>query len=374
MILLKFIYYNVYMSVDDSYSIEDYLNLSATELDERITKAKKSLNGRLLILGHHYQQDDIIKFADFLGDSLKLSQQAARSDREFIVFCGVHFMAETADIVTGDWQKVILPDLTAGCSMADMADLYRVEKAWKEITNVTGEGNVLPVTYINSSADLKAFCGKKGGAICTSSSAEKIMRWALGEDKKVLFIPDEHLGRNSAIRTGIPEDEIIVWHRDIHLGGNSEAAINRAQVILWDGFCNVHMLFIPKNIEYFREKYPGINIIVHPECRREVVELSDLCGSTEFIINTVKSAPSGSSWAIGTEINLVNRLRREQPDKTIFFLSPTVCLCSTMYRIDPQHLCWTLENLVQGRVVNQVIVPEEEKKWAKTALERMLSL
>jgi len=345
------------MAVGNTYSIEDYLNLSVTELDERITEARKKLDGRLLILGHHYQQDDIIKFADFLGDSLKLSQQAARSDREFIVFCGV-----------------LLPDLTAGCSMADMADLYRVEKAWKEITNVAGEGNVLPVTYINSSADLKAFCGKKGGAICTSSSAEKIVRWALGERKKVLFFPDEHLGRNSAIRTGIPDDEIIVWHRDTHLGGNNETGINKARVILWDGFCNVHMLFLPKHIEFFREKHPGINIIVHPECRREVVELSDLCGSTEYIINTVKASPAGTSWAIGTEINLVNRLRKEQPDKTIFFLSPTVCLCSTMYRIDPQHLCWTLENLVHGNVVNQIIVPEEEKRWAKVALERMLAL
>lgn len=364
----------MYMTVGNIYSIEDYLNLSAAELDERITNARKSLNGRLLILGHHYQQDDIIRYADFRGDSLKLSQQAAKSNCEFIVFCGVHFMAETADIVTGDWQKVILPDLTAGCSMADMADLYRVEKAWKEITNVAGEDNVLPVTYINSSADLKAFCGKKGGAICTSSSAEKIVRWALGERKKVLFFPDEHLGRNSARRTGIPEDEIIVWHRDAHLGGNNEAGINKSRVILWDGFCNVHMLFLPKHIEYFREKYPEINVIVHPECRSEVVDRSDLCGSTEYIINTVKSAPQGTAWAIGTEINLVNRLRKEEPDKTIFFLSPTVCLCSTMYRIDPQHLCWILENLVNGNVVNQIIVPEEEKRWARIALERMLAL
>src|SRR3970040_1302677 len=271
--------------------IEYYLDLPADELYLTTISAKETLSRRLLILGHHYQQDDVIKFADFRGDSLKLSQEAAKSAREFIVFCGVHFMAETADIVTGDNQKVLLPDLTAGCSMADMADLYRVEKAWKEITNVAGEGNVLPVTYINSSADLKAFCGKKGGAICTSSSAEKIVRWALGERKKVLFFPDEHLGRNSAIRTGIPEDEIIIWRRDKHLGGNDEAGINNARVILWDGFCSVHMLFLPKHIEYFRERYPGINIIVHPECRREVVELSDLCGSTEYIINTVKAAP-----------------------------------------------------------------------------------
>lgn len=362
------------MKVEKTYPIEDYLNLDITELDKRITEARKSLDGRLLILGHHYQQDDIIKYADFRGDSLKLARQAAGSNCEFIIFCGVHFMAETADIVTGDRQKVILPDLTAGCSMADMADICRVEKAWEEITNVTGNDRVVPVTYINSSAVLKAFCGKMGGAICTSSSAEKIVRWALGDGNRVFFFPDEHLGRNSAIRIGIPEDEVILWHRDSHSGGHNEDGIKKARMILWDGFCSVHMLFLPKHIEYFREKYPGINIIVHPECRREVVELSDMCGSTEYIINTVKSAPSGTTWAIGTEINLVNRLRKEQPDKTIFFLSTTVCLCSTMYRIDPQHLCWALENLVNGNVVNQIIVPEEEKKWAKVALERMLAL
>lgn len=362
------------MATVRTYPLEDYLELSADDLDKRISVAKERLGRRLLILGHHYQQDDVIRFADYRGDSLKLSQEAARSDREFIVFCGVHFMAETADIITGEHQKVILPDLTAGCSMADMADLYRVEKAWKDITNVTGENNILPVTYINSSADLKAFCGKKGGPICTSSIAERVIRWALSQSEKVFFFPDEHLGRNSAFKVGIPEDEIIVWHRDEPMGKNSEDAIKRAKIILWDGFCSVHMLFLPRHVEYFRERYPGINIIVHPECRREVVELSDLCGSTEYIINTVKGAPSGTVWAIGTEINLVNRLKKEQPDKTIFFLSPTVCLCSTMYRIDPQHLCWALENLAEGRVVNQIMVPDEEKRWARLALERMLSL
>ena len=358
----------------ESYTIEEYLDLSAEEVDQRIAAAKESLNGQLLILGHHYQQDDVIKYADFRGDSLKLSQEAARSDREFIVFCGVHFMAETADIITDLSQKVIIPDLTAGCSMADMADLYRVEKAWKEITNITGEKNITPVTYINSSADLKAFCGKKNGSICTSSIADKVMKWALVQSEKAFFFPDEHLGRNSAFKLEIPEDEIIVWRRDETLGGNSEEDIKRARVILWNGFCSVHMLFLPKHVEYFREKYPGINIIVHPECRREVVAISDLCGSTEYIIKTVKAAAPGTTWAIGTEINLVNRLKKEEPDKTIFFLSPTVCLCSTMYRIDPQHLCRVLENLVEGNVVNQVIVPDEEKKWAKIALERMLAL
>lgn len=356
------------------HPIEGYLGLSSEELDRRIAVAKEGLGRSLLVLGHHYQQDDIIKFADFRGDSLKLSQEAARSEREYIVFCGVHFMAETADIVTGEHQKVILPDLTAGCSMADMADLYRVEKAWKDITGIAGENSILPVTYINSSADLKAFCGKKDGAICTSSIADRVIRWALGRREKVFFFPDEHLGRNSAFKLGIPEEEMIVWHRDEPMGGNSEESIKRAKIILWNGFCSVHMLFLPKHVEYFREKYPGIHIIVHPECRREVVALADLCGSTEYIINTVKKAPAGTVWAIGTEINLVNRLKKEEPEKTIFFLSPTVCLCSTMYRIDPQHLCWALENLMEGRVVNQIIVPEEEKRWARIALERMLTL
>ncbi len=354
--------------------IEYYLDLPTDELDRRIAAAKETLSRRLLILGHHYQQDDVIKFADFRGDSLKLSQEAARSDKEYIVFCGVHFMAETADIITGGHQKVILPDLTAGCSMADMADLYRVEKAWKDISSAVGENHLLPVTYINSSADLKAFCGKKNGAVCTSSIAERVMRWALGQSEKVFFFPDEHLGRNSAFKLGIPEDEIIAWHRDEPMGGNSEKAIKRAKVILWNGFCSVHMLFLPKHIEYFRERYPDIHIIVHPECRREVVALSDLCGSTEYIIKTVREAPAGTVWAVGTEINLVNRLKKEHPDKTIFFLSPTVCLCSTMYRIDPQHLCWVLENLTEGRVVNQILVAEDVKQWARIALERMLSL
>ncbi|MBI5193978.1 MAG: quinolinate synthase NadA [Nitrospirae bacterium] len=358
------------------FPIEDYLELTAGEIGKRIFAAKDALKSKLLILGHHYQQDDVIKFADFTGDSLKLSQEAAGSESEFIVFCGVHFMAETADIITEPHQKVILPDLTAGCSMADMADLYRVEKAWKEIANVSGEDSITPVTYINSSADLKAFCGKKNGSICTSSIADRVMKWALGQREKVFFFPDEHLGRNSAFKLGIPEDEIIVWRRDEPFGGNTEEDIRRAKVILWNGFCSVHMLFLPKHVEYFREKYRelGVNIIVHPECRRDVVAMSDLCGSTEYIIKTIKAAPSGTVWAIGTEINLVNRLKKEEPDKTIFFLSPTVCLCSTMYRIDPQHLCWVLENLIEGNIVNQVIVSDEEKRWAKVALERMLGI
>lgn len=362
------------MITREIYSVEQFLDISEEELDRRISIAKETLKDRLLILGHHYQQDDIIKFADFRGDSLKLSQEAAKSDKEFIVFCGVHFMAETADIITGPHQKVILPDLTAGCSMADMADLDKVERAWKEITNVVGEDSITPVTYINSSAELKAFCGRKNGSICTSSIADLVMKWALKQRDKVFFFPDEHLGRNTAIRLGISEEEIIVWHREEPMGGNTEDDIKRARVILWDGFCSVHMLFLPKHVQYFRERFPDINIIVHPECRREVVVLSDHCGSTEYIIKTVSGAPSGTTWAIGTEINLVNRLKKELTDKTIYFLSPTVCLCSTMYRIDPSHLCWVLENLAGGAIVNQIVVSEEDRKWAVVALERMFSI
>jgi len=356
------------------YPLEDYIDLSEKELDKRIGAARDKLRDRLLILGHHYQQDDIIKFADFRGDSLKLSQEAAKSKKEFIIFCGVHFMAETADIITGPEQKVILPDLSAGCSMADMADLDKVERAWKDITSITGEESVIPVTYINSSAELKAFCGKKNGAICTSSIADKVMKWALDQGKKIFFFPDEHLGRNTAIKLGLKEEDIIVWHRDEIMGGHDEKDIERARVILWNGFCSVHMLFLPKHVEYFREKYKNIHIIVHPECRREVVAMADYCGSTEYIINTVRKAPPGTVWAIGTEINLVNRLKKELPDKTIFFLSPTVCLCSTMYRIDPPHLCWALENLAGGVVVNQIKVPEEIKRWALIALNRMFTI
>jgi quinolinate synthase len=362
------------LNAQQALPIEGYRNLSQAELDDRIWQAKEALKERLLILGHHYQQDDVYKFADYGGDSLKLSQYAAQSDREVIVFCGVHFMAETADILTSDDQKVILPDLTAGCSMADMADLEKVESTWDDLTRVLGKGVVTPITYINSAADLKAFCGLHDGVVCTSSNADRVLRWAFSRREKVLFFPDQHLGRNTALKMGIPREEIIEWDRGQPMGGQTPEAIRKARVILWNGFCSVHMVFQPQHITYFRAQYPDIRVIVHPECTEEVVALSDSCGSTEHIINTVTASPSGSVWAVGTELNLVNRLKQNLPDKKIFFLSPTVCRCSTMYRIDPPHLCWAMENLAEGRVVNQIIVPEEEKGLARLALERMLSL
>lgn len=355
-------------------SVEPYLRLPQEEVLERIARARKLLGDRLLILGHHYQQDDVYQFADFGGDSLKLSRHAAESAREWIVFCGVRFMAETADILTKEDQIVILPDLTAGCSMADMAEPEQVETLWEELEDLLGPDIVLPVTYINSSADLKAFCGMQDGVVCTSSNAERILRWALGRREKVLFFPDEHLGRNTALRMGIPEEEIVVLERGKPLGGQLPEVIRKARMLLWNGFCSVHMLFRPEHVHYFRSHYPDIRVIVHPECRREVVDLADDCGSTEYIIRRVSEAPAGTTWAIGTEINLVNRLKHRFPDKTIFFLSPQVCLCSTMYRIDPPHLCWALENLVEGRVVNRIQVPEPVRTWARVALDRMLHL
>jgi quinolinate synthase len=333
------------------------------------------LGERILVLGHHYQRDEVIKFSDFRGDSLKLARIAAeQGEREFIIFCGVHFMAETADILSQEHQKVILPDLSAGCSMADMADRTRVQMVWEDLSNLLGPDEVTPITYINSSADLKAFCGQEGGIVCTSSNASQVLRWGLAQRGKVLFFPDQHLGRNTARKMGFKDEEIILWNPEEDLGGNSEEAIQRSRIILWYGFCSVHQVFLPQHVIQFRERYPGIKVIAHPECRQEVVDLADLSGSTEFIIQTVKAAPSGSRWAIGTELNLVNRLKNECPDKEVFFLSPTVCMCSTMYRIDPPHLLWSMESLLEGQVVNQIRVAEPLKEWAKLALERMLSV
>lgn len=355
--------------------IEGYYTLSSESLDERITQAKARLSDRILILGHNYQRDEVYKFADETGDSLKLAQCAARrSDREFIVFCGVKFMAETADILTTPEQKVILPDLAAGCSMADMADLESVEMAWEEITRLISESEITPITYINSSADLKAFCGARGGVVCTSTNAEKIIRWAFEQREKILFFPDQHLGRNTGKRMGIPLDRMILWDPALPNGGNSPEAVRKARVLLWKGFCSVHQMFQPLHVDYFRSKYPCIKVIVHPECSMEVVDKSDLVGSTEYIIRTVTAAPSGTIWAVGTELNLVNRLKVNNPDKEVYFLSPMVCMCSTMYRIDAPHLCWSLENLESGTVVNQINVPDEDRYWAKVALERMLEL
>ncbi|GBD36411.1 Quinolinate synthase A [bacterium HR36] len=355
--------------------ISYYRSLPQQELVERCWQAKRQLGEQLLILGHHYQQDEVIQFADLRGDSYKLSSEAAKhAECRYIVFCGVHFMAETADILTPPEVVVILPDLTAGCSMADMADLDSVESAWEQLGEVVDTSDIMPVTYINSTADLKAFCGELGGLVCTSSNARAALEWAFARRSKVLFFPDQHLGRNTARRMGIPLDAMCVWDPELPLGGNNADTLRRCQLILWKGHCSVHQMFKPQHVAWFRQHYPDIKILVHPECMMEVVDQADLVGSTEFIIKTIRQAPPGSRWAIGTELHLVNRLKNEHPDKEIHFLSTMVCMCATMYRIDLPHLCWALENLVAGRVVNEIKVPEPTRTWARIALERMLQV
>ncbi|MFB3924147.1 MAG: quinolinate synthase NadA [Terriglobia bacterium] len=351
---------------------ETYVEIPEQELDERILRAKTALGSRLVILGHHYQRDEVVKFADYRGDSLKLSQQAAsRKEAEYIVFCGVHFMAESADILSADHQIVILPDLNAGCSMADMADLEQVEVCWEEIASAT-DAKVVPVTYINSTAAIKGFVGKEGGAVCTSSNARKIMEWALERGDKGLFLPDEHLGRNTGYRMGIPLEKMVVWNPHEEMGGLSEEQIRDARIILWKGHCSVHQRFLPEHVEQVRRKYPGIRVVAHPECRWDVCELADDVGSTEYIIKRVKESPPGSQWAVATEIHLVNRLAQEMSDRLVVSLEDCGCLCSTMFRISPQHLCWTLESLIAGQVVNRVSVDPDTKRWARVALGRML--
>jgi quinolinate synthase len=362
----------------------EYALMDADELDRRIAAARAKLGTRLVILGHHYQRDEVIKYADARGDSFKLAQfAAARPEADYILFCGVHFMAESADILSGAHQTVILPNPAAGCSMADMANIAEVEECWEaldalyrdETTGAGGEPQpVIPVTYMNSAANLKAFCGRNGGIVCTSSNAAQVMVWAFARGKRVLFFPDEHLGRNTALKMGIPEEQIVVWNQRLDFGGieDDETLVN-AQVILWKGWCSTHARFTAAQIEQARRDYPGVRVLVHPECRHEVVAAADLNGSTEFIVKAVAEAPAGTIWAIGTEINLVNRLAKEHPDQTIFCLDPVVCPCSTMYRIHPAYIAWVLEALVEGRVVNQVRVDDETAKWAKVALERMLA-
>lgn len=351
-----------------------YLVTDEKELLEKIAARKKELADDLLILCHHYQQEAVYRFADVTGDSLKLARQAALSDRKHIVFCGVHFMAESSDILTADDQLVILPDLRAGCPMADMAALDDALWAWEEINGVSAGQTTVPITYVNSSAAIKAFVGRNNGSVCTSSNAEKVLPWAFERGDKVLFLPDEHLGRNSALALGIKPNQIIVWQRGKPMGGNTPEAVRQARVILWNGSCTVHMQFSKKHIRMWREKDKKINIIVHPECRHEVVAAADFYGSTERIITTITKAPSGSHWAVGTEINLVNRLKRNNPDKEVHSLSPFQCLCSTMYRIKPGYLLWVLDNLSQGRVVNRITVEKQTAIQAKTALDRMLSI
>lgn len=354
-----------------------YAEMDGKELDRRIAAARAILGERLVILGHHYQRDEIIKYADLRGDSFKLAQlAAARPQADYIVFCGVHFMAESADILSEPHQKVILPNPAAGCSMADMANIAEVEECWQMLTDVLGEdARIIPVTYMNSAANLKAFCGRNGGIVCTSSNAPAIIKWAFTQGKRVLFFPDEHLGRNTAFKYGIPENQMAVWNpKDPMASDDAEEEIKRAKIILWKGYCTTHMRFNVQQIAKARADYPGIKVMVHPECRREVVESADLYGSTEFIIQQIERAPAGSQWAVATEINLVHRLAQEHPDQFIFCLDPIVCPCSTMYRIHPAYLAWVLEALVEGEVINQVKVDEDIVYWARVALERMLAL
>jgi len=354
----------------------EYVGMSPADLDARIAAARATLGDRLMILGHHYQRDEIIKFADVRGDSFKLSQLAAeRQDSEFIVFCGVHFMAESADILSGDHQQVILPNLAAGCSMADMASTDDVLDCWAQLEETLGpDHGIIPVTYMNSAAALKAFCGHNGGVVCTSSNARAVLAWALERGKKILFFPDQHLGRNTALSMGYALEDTTVWAPGKELGGNTAEALADATFILWKGHCSVHGRFRPEQVAAARAKHPDVRVVVHPECVKEVVELADCNGSTEYIINVVTESPPGSVWAVGTEINLVNRLQREQPDKTIFCLDPVICPCSTMYRIHPAYLSWALDNLVAGTVVNRVQVDAEVARWAKVALDRMLQI
>lgn len=358
-------------------AFDRFSQLQDEACQERIVDAKAKLGKRLVILGHHYQREDVYRHADFTGDSLKLSRLASSSDAEYIVFCGVHFMAEVADILSRPEQVSILPDLSAGCSMADMATLAKVERAWRELSEVLNpDESVTPVTYINSSADLKAFCGEHGGIVCTSSNAAKILEWSFARREKVLFFPDQHLGRNTGHRMGIPLKEMAVWDYDLPMGGLTPQQIKDARIILWKGFCSVHQMFQPQHILRFRNQYPDGLVISHPEANFEVCQQSDFVGSTEFIIKTIAESKPGTRWLVGTELNLVNRLAEQfkAEDKTVQFMAPTVCMCSTMARIDPQHLAWTLESLVEGEAVNRITVPDQEADLARLALQRMLDV
>jgi quinolinate synthase len=388
-----------------------YTQLSEPELRLRISAARETLGSRLAILGHHYQQDGIIEFADFVGDSFELSRRAAEQrEIEFVVFCGVHFMAESADILTEESVRVILPDLGAGCSMADMANLDQTLDCWAQLHELCPDQTIVPITYMNSSAAIKAFVGEHGGAVCTSSNCRNVLEWGMdrgsdeatkrrsdeGEDSmvpsllppsvasslrrsvasstKILFFPDQHLGRNTAYAMGYPLESMIVWDPTQDLGGNSEQAVRDARFVLWKGHCSVHQLFRPEHVDQVREKYPEMKVLVHPECRFEVVQKADLSGSTAYIVKQIESAPPGSQWAVGTEVHLITRLARQHPEQRIIVLSDCQCLCTTMYRIDLPHLCWVLENLVEGNVVNEIRVDALTRKWATVALERMLAI
>jgi len=364
-----------------SCSLENYLALPDHSMDERIATARARLGSTTIVLGHHYQRDEVIRFADFTGDSYKLSRIAADTDAKYIVFCGVHFMAESADVLGRDGQQVILPDLNAGCSMADMAEISQVEACWEALERLGLTGDLVPLTYMNSTAAIKAFCGERGGLVCTSSNARAAFEWAFARGKRILFLPDQHLGRNTGFAMGIPLDEMVVWDPwapslGALQGGQTKARFEASRVILWKGHCAVHQRFLPGHVDQVRAKYPGIQVIVHPECRWEVCQKADALGSTERLIALVEQAPAGQMFAIGTEIHLVNRLARRfaVQGKRVITLDDTGCLCTTMYRISPQHLAWALENLIEGRVVNRIQVRRNVKNWARVALDRMLEV
>ncbi|WP_353572132.1 quinolinate synthase NadA [Candidatus Albibeggiatoa sp. nov. BB20] len=355
-------------------AINEYTSLTDKECHQRIEASKQRLGNRLVILGHHYQRQSVFEHADYSGDSLKLSRQAAQSSAEYIVFCGVHFMAEVADIMSRPEQVSILPDLGAGCSMADMANLAAVEKAWQELSQIIdAENTITPMTYINSAADLKAFCGRHQGIVCTSSNAPKILDWAFAQREKILFFPDQHLGRNTGYEMGIPLDEMVVWDFTQPRGGLTIEQIKKAKMILWKGYCSVHQVFKPEHIDAYRAKYPEGKVISHPESSFEVCQKSDDVGSTEYILNTIRQSPEGMRWLVGTELNMVIRIAEEMKPKgvNVHFMSPTLSMCSTMYRTDPQHLLWTLENIEQGCIVNQIKVDPSEAEQARLALQRM---
>jgi quinolinate synthase len=362
---------------------EAYLGLSDEEMDVRIAAARARLGSRVLILGHHYQRDEIIKFADYTGDSFKLASEISKHpDAEVIIFCGVHFMAESADVLSAAHQQVILPDLAAGCSMSDMAEPEQLETCWGDLAQmgVLQEGGadrqpVVPVTYVNSAASIKAFCGERGGVVCTSSNAAATLRWAWSRGERVLFLPDQHLGRNTAYKMGVPLADMVLWDPNEIWGGLEPDAVKRARIILWKGHCSVHERFTVRQIESIRKEHPGVRVIVHPEVPFDVVQAADDSGSTEYIIKQVKASPAGSVWAVGTEIHLVNRLAQQvAPERTVLSLDSFGCLCSTMFRVSPNHLLWTLDGLVAGEVRNRIVVPEHQKRWTKVALDRMLSL
>jgi quinolinate synthase len=354
----------------------DIPEASDPELLTRARLARKALGDRAIILGHHYQRDEVIEFADITGDSFKLAQAAQQQESaEFVIFCGVHFMAESADILTSEKQQVILPDLAAGCSMADMATASQVDACWSALTNIGVAASTIPVTYMNSSAAIKSFTGEHGGTICTSSNAKAAMEWAFTQGSKILFLPDQHLGRNTAVQSlGLSLEDCVLWNPWKEMGGLTREELERAKVILWRGHCSVHGRFSKDSIDDVRSRIPEVKILVHPECTHEVVTHADFVGSTEYIIKTIQAAPSGSAWAIGTEFNLVSRLAKAHPDKNIVYLDKTLCYCSTMNRIDLPHLVWVMESLVAGHVVNQIKVDSRVKKFSQLALERMLAL